>query len=102
MKFLHVDNEIKMPHPLLIFSQSDYLIRIVDINSHTKWQTVQIQISWLLEKPTDLDLHCLQRQAISGFSRSRVKLFGSDCTDARSVRLAHMSEGTFSHVAAHL
>ena len=26
---------IKMPRPLLIFSQSDYLIRIVAINSHT-------------------------------------------------------------------
>ena len=25
------------------------------------------------EKPTDLDLHCLQRQGISGFSRTRVK-----------------------------
>ena len=25
--------------------------------------------SW---KPTDLDLHCLQRQGISGFSRTRV------------------------------
>ena len=23
-------------------------------------QTVQIQMSWLLKKPTDLDLHCLQ------------------------------------------
>ena len=28
--------------------------------------------SWLLQKPTDLDLHCLQRQDISGFSRTRV------------------------------
>ena len=46
-----------MPHPLLIFSQSVYLIQIVVINSHTQWQTVQIQISWLLQKPTDLDLH---------------------------------------------
>ena len=35
---------------------------------------MQIQISWLLQKPTDLDLHCLQRQDISGFSRTRVKL----------------------------
>ena len=61
-----------MPHPLLIFGQSDYLIRIVAINSHIKWQTVQIQISWLLWKPTDLDLLCLQRQGISGFSRTRV------------------------------
>ena len=40
-----------------IFSQSDYLVKIVDINSHTEWQTVQIQISWLLKKPTDLDLN---------------------------------------------
>ena len=28
------------------------------------------------QKPTDLDLHCLQRQDISGFSRTRVKRFG--------------------------
>ena len=62
-----------MTLPLLIFSQSDYLIWIVAINSHALWQTVQIQISWLLQKPTDLDLHCLQRQGISGFSRTRVK-----------------------------
>ena len=41
-----------MPCPLPIFSQSDSLIQAVDINSHTEWQTVQIQISWLLKKPT--------------------------------------------------
>ena len=34
---------------------------------------MQIQISWLLQKPTDLDLYCLQRQGISGFSRTGVK-----------------------------
>ena len=34
---------------------------------------MQIQISWLLQKPTDLDLHCLQRWDISGFLRTRVK-----------------------------
>ena len=34
---------------------------------------MQIKISWLLKKPTDLDLHCLQRQGISGISRTRVK-----------------------------
>ena len=62
-----------MPRPFLIGSQSDYLIQIVDINSQTEWQTVQIQISWLLKKPTDLDLHCLQRQSISRLSRTRVK-----------------------------
>ena len=29
--------------------------------------------SWLLQKPADLDLHCLQRQDVSGFSRTRAK-----------------------------
>ena len=59
------------------------MIRIVDINSYTEWQTVQIQISWLLQKPTDLDLHCLQKQDISGFSRTRVKIqrFFLGCLD---------------------
>ena len=38
-----------MSRPFLIFSQSDYVIRIVAINSHTQWQIVQIQISWLLQ-----------------------------------------------------
>ena len=70
-----------MPCPFLIFSQSDYLIQIVDTNSYTKWQTVQIQISWLLQKPTDLDLHCLQRQGISGFSRTRVKMHVFTCRE---------------------
>ena len=51
-----------MSCPLLIFGQSGYLIQIVAINLHTWWQTVQIQISWLLQKPTDLDLHCLQNR----------------------------------------
>ena len=31
--------------------------------------TVQIQISWHPQKLTDLDLHCLQREGISGFIR---------------------------------
>ena len=37
-----------MPRPFQIFSQSDYLIQIVDTSSYFEWQTVQIQISWLL------------------------------------------------------
>ena len=35
---------------------------------------MQIQISWLLQKPTDLDLHCLQMQGISGPSKTRVNI----------------------------
>ena len=58
-----------MPRPLLISSQSDYLIRVFDRNTHIWWQTVQIQISWLLQKPTDLDLHCLLRQGMSCSAR---------------------------------
>ena len=55
-----------MPCPLLIFCHSDYLIQIVVIKLHTWWQTVQIQISWFLKKPTDLDLHCLQNRTYPG------------------------------------
>ena len=29
------------------------------------------------QKPTDLDLHCFQMQGISGFSRTRIKVFAS-------------------------
>ena len=58
-----------MPHPLIIFSQSYYLIQIFVINLHIWWQTVQIQISWLHQKPTDLDLHCLLRQSMSCSAR---------------------------------
>ena len=50
-----------MPRPFIILSQSESLIQIVDINSDTKWQSVQIRISWL------------ERQGISGSSRARVK-----------------------------
>ena len=40
--------EFMMPCPHLIFSQS-YLIQVVDTNSQTYWQTMQIQISYLLQ-----------------------------------------------------
>ena len=58
-----------MSRPLLISSQSDYLIQVFDKNSHISWQTVQIQISWLLQKQTDLDLHCLLRQSMMCLAR---------------------------------
>ena len=47
---------------------------------------MQIQISWLL--PTDLDLHCLQRQGISGFSRTRVNLFSMTRVKASFIIIA--------------
>ena len=79
-----------MQRPLLIFSRSDYLIQIIDINSHTEGQTVQILISWLLQKPTDLDLHCLQRQGISGFSRTMVKRAIISCKWPASVAQSYV------------
>ena len=39
----------------------------------TDWMTNSADPDQLASKPTDLDLHCLQRQGISGFSRTRVK-----------------------------
>ena len=45
---------------------SSQMIKVVDTNSNTGWQTVQIQISWFLQKLTDLDLHYLQMMGISG------------------------------------
>ena len=86
-----------MLRPFLIVSQSDYLIQIIDINSHTKWQTVQIQISWLLQKPTDLDLNCLQRQDKSGFSRTRVNnvylMFSIICNENRGLQVSTLLGG---------
>ena len=61
----------KMPCLFLTVSQSDYLIQILGINSHTEWQTMQTQI---MKKPTDLDLHCFQKPGISGFSRTSVNI----------------------------
>ena len=69
-----------MPCPLLIFSQSEYLIQIFDTNSHTEWQTVQIQISWL--KPTDLELHCFKGKTYLGSdmypARTRGNVFSAE------------------------
>ena len=35
----------------------------------------EANLSVCKQKPTDLDLHCLQRQGISGFSRTRASVF---------------------------
>ena len=69
-----------MQHPLLISSQSDNLSHFFDRNSHIEWQTVQIQIIWLLQKQTDLDLglHCLLRQGMAcseGFNIYKYKMY---------------------------
>ena len=61
-------NTLSLPHPFLTVNKSDNSIH--KLNE----KTVQILIRWLLQKPSDLDLHCLQRQCLSLFSRTRVKM----------------------------
>ena len=36
---------------------------------------MQTQISWLFQKPTDLDLHCLLRQGMSCSAREGLMIF---------------------------
>ena len=68
-----------MPRSHVIFSPSDYLIQVVDTNSHSKRQkSAAAPDHWLHQKPTDLDLHCLQRPGKSGISKTRVKQQHSD------------------------
>ena len=90
---------MKLPNPLLIFSQSAFLVQDVATKSNTEQQIVQIQISWLLQKPTDLDLHCLQRQGLSGFNRTRVEIVlrdrglgSSNITYMFSVRIGYSAQ----------
>ena len=61
---------------------------------------MQIQISWLLKKPTDLDLHCLQRQGISAFSMTRVKTNFSDSTFRNYLRICRCSKSSV-HYSLH-
>ena len=37
-----------------------FIFRLIVMSSHVALRTVLILISWLLQKPADLDLHCLQ------------------------------------------
>ena len=61
-----------MPHPLLIFSQSEYLIQVV-IQIDMLILTNSVDPDQLVSSDSVQILHCLQRQGISGFSRTRVK-----------------------------
>ena len=53
-----------MPRPLIIFSQSDYLIHVVD-KIHILTNSAEQDL--MASSDTDLDLHFLQRRGISGF-----------------------------------
>ena len=60
-----------------LFTRSSYARQNINPDcwyKFTYWITVQIQISWLLIKRGDLDLHCLQWWGISRLSRTMVKI----------------------------
>ena len=58
--------QINMPCPFLIVSNPNCWYKF------TYWMANSADPD-LLQKPTDLDLYCLQRQGVSGFNKTRVK-----------------------------
>ena len=53
---------------------------------------MQIQISWLLQKPTDLDLHYLQNRVYPGSAGQRLRLL--DALDRFSIIVSHFTRET--------
>ena len=77
---------------------------LFDRNSHIEWQTVQIQISWLLSKPTDLDFHRLLRQGMSCSAREGLSKCLFSYTEPPTVFRCHTRRQTcvvwfIAHVA---
>ena len=50
----------------------------------------------LASKPTDLDLHCLERQGISGASRTRVK-YSNTITPDHTGPITYLSGNVFKN-----
>ena len=48
---------IKLSYTILYF-----ILRLIIRSSHLALKTVGILISWLLQEPADLDIHCLQEK----------------------------------------
>ena len=69
-------NKIKMPRPLLISSQSDYLIRFFDRNS--TYSMTNNADPAQLASPTDLDLHCFLRQGMSCSAREGLTIYSEE------------------------
>ena len=49
--------------------------RLLIYNHTLNDKTVQIQITWLLQKPTDLDLHCLKGKVYPGSAGQVLKIY---------------------------
>ena len=46
----------------LVTTMLYFIFRLIITSSHLALKTAWILISWLLQKPADLDLHCLQEK----------------------------------------
>ena len=66
---------MKMQCPLLIVSQSFCFIKAFDTNSRVKWETVQIQINWLLPEANWSGSTLFAKAGIPRFSRTRVNTY---------------------------
>ena len=53
-------------------SQAEHEESLINSGPDCTDAQADLGLNCLIQKPTDLDLHCLQRQGISGFSRTRV------------------------------
>ena len=73
-----------MPCLLLMTNQSDSLFQIFDINSHTEWQTVQIQISWLQSRNQLIWIYSVWKGRVylgSAGQNDRFMIFSLNCLD---------------------
>ena len=53
-----------------------FIFKLIIMSSHVALKTVWILISWLLKKPADLDLHCLQESiCMVSYCFRKCKLF---------------------------
>ena len=86
-----------MPRPFQIFSQSIYLIQIVDINSQTEWQIVQIQISWLLRSQLIWIYTVCKGRVYPGSAGQGLKNQADDKCSPKELRLSYELR-TFCHI----
>ena len=64
-------NKLCLPHPFLTVNQSDNSMLLSNYK-FTNWIENSVDPD---QMPSDLDLHCFQRQCLSWFSRTRVNFF---------------------------
>ena len=70
--------------------KSDYLIQIVDINSHTEWQTVQILISLFLGSQLIL-IYTVYKSKFIRVQQDRIKIVLPELLNAEEAIYSELS-----------